>query len=160
MSEIIVFTEKHSHRYFDASTREKKAQAFARVLRERYAEGYWYHPQYTRDEMQLNTERQALMSMTEEQISVLPASMQEDLRSKRHHIARMQKAYKHRKAQEDEWFAAAKQVADAATIADAAKLTVADAEGRWGSRFESLAEAVLDVRKDYEYEDYFIEKLE
>jgi hypothetical protein len=42
VKKILIFEEKHCHRFFDASTKELKRAAALKILTERLKDGYWY----------------------------------------------------------------------------------------------------------------------
>jgi hypothetical protein len=50
MNRVLVFTEKHRTRYFDASTDELLESACLKILRERNELGYYYEPDAPRQE--------------------------------------------------------------------------------------------------------------
>lgn len=158
MKRILVFREKHSRRYFDASTDELTAQACVKILRERMKDGYWYYREYEKAEKPLSADDKSILMLTDEQLEVLPEAMKNEIVQKRSRIQRSQQVYLRQKQLEDSWFAAAEKLTEG-TVEEAAKLTTEGLEG-WGRRVQPLAIAVLDARRDYEYESFDFENLE
>ena len=78
---IIAFREKHGTRYFAASTPEITLAAFLKILTERYGpDGDWID--ISGEINRLRTNPPEKPDYTEDDISNLPASMQEDARNK------------------------------------------------------------------------------
>lgn len=74
MNKILIFKEKHSNRYFDASTVEAHSAACLKILKERLEEGYWYDPGDPPDKEDI---------LSEEQISSLPTEILKRAESER-----------------------------------------------------------------------------
>lgn len=158
MKRILVFREKHAHRYFDASTDELTAKACVKILRERMNDGYWYSREYEKAEKLLSADEKSVMILTDEQLEILPQAMRDQISEKRAIIKRKQKSYLRNKALEDSWFAAAEKLMEG-PVEEAAKLTTEGMDG-WGRRVQPLAKAVLEARGDGEYEGFEFENLE
>lgn len=157
VTKILIFKEKHCDRYFNASTPEEKARAFYRVLKERYTDGYWYYRNYEAD-FALSVEDTAILSFTDEQIKALPETIAAEWKTKQARLLKRMKTYRKEKQEEDEWFNALTFLLEHSED-DAVSLTVKDAPGEWGGK-GNLAETLMFIRSDYEYERYEIATVE
>lgn len=151
VSQILVLHEKHGDRYFDASTPEALATSCVKVLRERVADGYWYHREYAEPVRPLPKEQQEILALTDEQLATLPTAIREDMKTKRAKLVKSNAVYKRRKKQEDGWWNAV-QLVLTSPLEEAIKLTVADADDTWSNQPLPLAYEILKSRRDYEYE--------
>ena len=159
MQTIIVFTEKHGDRYFDASTPELKARACAKILRERRDEGYWYNREYEAPEPTFTPEEKETLAMTDEQVALFPSRLRETVEKKRASLRGRRGAYARNKLAEDQFFTALDLVLSV-PAEEAYRFTTNDVEG-FGRRItRSLALELIDARADGEYEGYDFVTLE
>lgn len=157
VGKIVVFREKHSDRYLDASTPEATGWSFLKILKERVKDGYWYYREYEAPALKLTAEQKDILALTDEQINVLPPSTRNELASKKDRIARSEQVYLRRKKLEDEWFNAVDRILELPDE-EAIKLTGEDVPGKWGRGL--LVVEVLYARNDYEYEGYSFQEIE
>lgn len=155
---IVIFEEKHSTRYFDASTEDALAAACLKILKERLQAGYWYYRNYEAPELVFGAEDAAIMAMTDEQKSVLPESVRADIEQKQNRLIRQAANYQREKALEDSWWEAVDLIMskpDEEAIALTSKDVPSAQWGRW-----RLVVMVLEARSDGEYENFQVENLE
>jgi hypothetical protein len=159
MSTILIFKEKHGDRYFDASTPEAKSAAFLKILRERFNSGYYYEepksPEHT-----LTKDEKALLSLSEEQLDALPAPLQASTKTQVSRVRRKLRGVQEEYEQAKLWWDSvvallALDPAEAVNQKEERRIRVMNK-----TYSVSSAEDLLDARKDYEYEDYWVESLE
>jgi hypothetical protein len=150
MTEIIIFKEKHSDRYYIAETPEQKAKAFLKVLRERNAQGYWYH-EPTEPVVTLSDYDRAFTELSDEEVANLPEAIKAEAVQSRSRATRRQIGVQAEYKRDKFWWDQLQELL--ALPEDEAVTKVAGA--RQGVAF-SLAEDLLDAHADYEYEGYAI----
>jgi len=145
MTSIIVFHEKHGDAYYEASTPELIARSCSKVLRARVADGYWYFRNFSGDSV-LSKENQEIVDLTEAQLAALPASMRSAMIARRAKLVEQVEELQNEKEEEDQWFEDVDLVLSASDE-DSYKL------------HKNLAYELLESRKDAEYEDFEIYKV-
>jgi len=150
---IIIFKEKHSDRYFDASTEEATLKAFYSILKERLKAGYWYQePESLEKQLAryIKPEDAEYAKIPEEVLITLPEEIQKKARRIPTLTARVERQY----AGEMEWWNNLNKVLSM-PFTEAAKLTVTHVRTP-----HSLIKDLYESRADGEYEGYEFEELE
>lgn len=172
---IIVCEEKHSTRYWDASTDEAWASSSLAILTQRWNDGYWYHDPDKLDVQTRQWRPEAMIdlvlgdlwpgwdaSFEQQQDAVTRYSTQlrekygddpEVLQMKLKKLKVATDEYKHRAAWR-EGYAEIKRVVEEQDLG-----FVTIGSGRW-ERQEPIAWQCLSARSDHEYEHVELETLE
>jgi hypothetical protein len=151
-----VCEEKHSTRYWDATTFERFAEACLAILTERWEEGYWYHDPDddglgdSEWAEQRRAEIAKAKALTKEQLEALP----EDARKSVLTLRREDRVTAEHDRQHREWYQRAKRV-----VEDQDMGTVTVGRNRF-ARDEPEAWLLLQERSDAEYERVTLETLE
>lgn len=156
MNAIVIFKEKYGKRYFDASTPEALGLACVKVLKERAEAGYFYYREYEADGPKFDKETQEALALNDEQLAVIPETLRAELQRKRDRAKRSVTIYEQRKQQENEWFDNLQKIIDL-PAKEAAALTYVNQRN---GRTYNLAYDLLNVRSDYQYEEFEVLDLE
>lgn len=156
-AQILVLTEKHGDRFFDASTPEKLDWSAAKVLKERAEEGYWYVRHYETT-YKFTEKEQTFIDMTDTAIAALPKVFKEEAEETKRKALARQRTHNRYHLQEQQWFDGLNLILNA-TRAEIINLTTDAVEGL-SRTTRPLAMFLLEDRNDHEYEAVYLTKLE
>lgn len=148
MNQILILKEKHGEEYYDASTKEKLAEACLKVLKDRYESGYYYQEPKIEEYFNPSKESQEILNMTPETLDSLPDTLREDFKLKQAKLKTQKIRATVQYDNEKEWFDSVKNLINL-PVEEAIKKTVTN---RTKTVSKPLAYHLLAARDDYEYE--------
>lgn len=152
MVNILIFKEKHSERYYDVSTPEKRAEAFLMVLRERNEYAY-FEPK--KETIVVSVEDQTMLNLTEEQIDALPDELKNYTINRRDAINGNLIYAESEYNTEKKWWDAVQEMLALPKEEAIKKFYVNNYK-----RKINYVEYLVELHSDYEYEGYDFEETE
>lgn len=151
MNKVIVFQEKSSNRYFDASTQEAILRAFYTVLKDRL-EGGWYGLP-SKPPAHYLAELEESVAMDEAVFATLPTSLQKMVESDKNKLSTINEEFQ----EQTHWFGVLQDViALPIDEAIAATMTITGKSAKPRLALPWLYSRIAD----HQYEEYSIESIE
>lgn len=157
-SQILIQKSKHADYYYDVSTPELLALASLSILKSNFDAGWYRNPQEPYLYPAVSDEENALIALTDEQISALPEVIRESTISSRNRaIGRVNRAQREFQQEKDFYNSVAELLA--LPVDEAIQKTVVRGQGKSWEKTLPLAFDILEQRSDYQYEGFEFETL-